>query len=500
MKKITRKLAGLSVRLTAFIIHMSVLFAAMGAGYAFAESSDGRPNIVLILADDLGYNDPGCYRGLHPSDPRLNPKNLPTSSTPNIDYLAGRGMLWTDFYAGAAVCSPSRAALLTGRNATRTGVYNWLPPDCPMHLRESEITIGNMLQEAGFNTAHFGKWHLTSQGGGDQPLPNDQGYDYSFFSFNNASPSYRNPDNYFRNGKAVGVLQGYACDLVVDEAMLWLDGLDHAQPFYINIWFNEPHRSGINFNPPYSAPRELVERHPGNGVYYGAIENMDQSIGRLIEYLKENGHFDNTFIIFSSDNGSQWDHSNDPLRGSKAFNFEGGIRVPFIAVWPSKIGEGSTSDLPGSFVDVLPTISAAVGLQPPRDRVIDGVDLTAVLTGRETEVEREVPIFFFRYFHDPILMLREGDWCLLGYDKPIPLDDPMNRQALGKTRPWAFTKDHMEVALEIEAKHFELYNLRDDIGQRRDLADSHPEIVRRLKSQMLRLQKEMLEEGGNWYK
>jgi arylsulfatase A len=159
-----------------------------------------KPNIILILADDLGYNDVSCYRN---SNFEEQYENAPTSQTPNIDKLAESGMRFTDFYCGAAVCSPSRAALITGRNATRVGIYNWIPENGPMHLRSEEITIAELLKDKNYNTGHFGKWHLTSKGM-DQPLPNDQGFDYSFFTYNNANPSHENPDNFYHNGQLVG--------------------------------------------------------------------------------------------------------------------------------------------------------------------------------------------------------------------------------------------------------------------------------------------------------
>ena len=195
---------------------ISLLFLIFVYCFQFSSAQD-QPNIILVLADDLGYNDLTSYRSLH--DKKAD--KPPTCVTPNIDNLAKEGMLFTDFYCGAAVCSPSRSSLLTGRNATRVGIYNWIPENSPMHLRDSEITIAEMLKQVNYQTGHFGKWHLTSKGTG-QPLPNDQGYDYSFYAYNNANPSHRNPNNYYRNGEPVGELKGYACQLVVDEALQWL--------------------------------------------------------------------------------------------------------------------------------------------------------------------------------------------------------------------------------------------------------------------------------------
>ncbi len=446
------------------------------------------PNIILILADDLGYNDLTCYRNHNPGQSKEFP---PTAQTPNIDQLAEHGIRFTDFYCGAAVCSPSRSALMTGRNATRVGIYNWIPEESPMHLRASEVTIAEMLKQKDYKTAHFGKWHLTSQGT-DQPLPNDQGFDYSFFAYNNAVPSQHNPENYYRNGEPVGKLEGYACQLVVDEALQWLDKNNHADaPFYIDVWFNEPHLK-------VAAPEELTKRHKYNSEYYGAIENMDIAVGRLMDYLKKNKLIDNTIVIFTSDNGSRWDHSNDPLRGEKCFNYEGGIREPFIISWPPKIPQGKTSNFTGSFTDILPTIASITQVPLPADRVYDGLDISPVFFGKNIPA-REEPVFFYRYFHDPICMLREGDWCLLGYQKLIPYAESLNEGELANIKPWNFEQNHMEYLKTLVPTIFELYNLKNDVEQKHDVAGEHPELVEKMKKEMLQLRDEMVKEGGDWY-
>jgi len=454
------------------------------------------PNIIIFLADDLGYNDISVYRrsNLGQSD------QPPTCQTPQVDQLAKEGMRFTQFYAGAAVCSPSRAALITGRNTTRVGIYNWIPENCPMHLREEEVTIAEMLKTQGYQTGHFGKWHLTSQGMG-QPIPNDQGFDYSFFAYNNAQPSHRNPNNYFRNGEPVGELEGYACQLVAEEAINWLDQADQYQPFYLNIWFNEPHVK-------LAAPDSLTTRHEYNSLYYGAIENMDDAIGRVLEYLEEKGLDENTIVIFTSDNGSQEMHSNDPLQGRKAFNYEGGIREPFIIKYPGVVPADKINEVPGSFTDVLPTISDFTGIPMPNDRTIDGMSLAGIMSGDSAEIERNEPFFFFRYFHDPICMLREGDWCLLGYNELIPYTENLNTRELAKLKPaegeptwsqWGFQENHMTFLDTLAPKYFELYDLEKDPAQETDLAAAYPKRVEEMKAKMLQLRAEMIEEGGNWY-
>jgi len=456
------------------------------------------PNIILILADDLGYNDLSCYRETVPMSKEAK---QPTSQTPNLDRMAGEGMRFTQFYAGAAVCSPSRSALITGRNATRVGIYNWIPGRSPMHLRDREITIAELLKAEGYQTGHFGKWHLTSEHT-EQPLPNDQGFDYSFFAYNNAKPSHHNPENYFRNGEPVGKLEGYACHLVMDEALQWLDDREEtSEPFYVNIWFNEPHTK-------LAAPDSLTQRHPYHQKYYGAIENLDLAVGKLLDYLQQHNLDENTLVMFTSDNGSQWDYSNDPLRGEKCFNFEGGIREPFIARYSGRIPANQINETVGSFTDVLPTIASFTGASLPADRTIDGIDLRPELTGKGDPAVRETPIFFYRYFHDPILMIRDGDWCLLGYQNPIPYAESYNEQELANLKPdegeprwaqWSFQDNHMTFIQQQSPTHFELYNLREDPAQKIDITDQHPDVVEELKGKMLRLKTEMVAEGGDWF-
>jgi arylsulfatase A len=471
-----------------------ILFGFIVTKNAFPKE---QPNVILILTDDLGFSDVSCYRKNYESlydEPS-------TSQTPNIDKLADEGMRFTDFYSGAAVCSPSRAALLTGRNCTRVGIYNWIPENQPMHFRAEEITIAEILKKAGYETGHFGKWHLTSKGMG-QPLPTDQGFDYAFYTYNNANPSHKNPDNFYRNGKSVGELKGYSCQLVIDEAIDWLAKIDkNEHPFYVNLWFNEPHQK-------VAAPPEFSKNHSYRNQYYGCIENMDNAIGRIMNYLKDNNLEENTIVIFTSDNGSQVASSDNPLRGEKAFNYEGGIRVPFIVKWPGHIEEGRTSGVAGSFTDVLPTLTAITKTKLPENHVIDGIDLSEVLLQNQA-VERNEPIFFFRYFHEPVTMLRKGDWVLLGYyDEPLPykMDYDVREQAKLKPLPgkprwsnWGFQESHMEYLKTAVPQHFELYNIRDDIFQKDDVLKSHPEKAIKMIKETLDLRKEMIDEGGDWY-
>ncbi|MFG0296049.1 MAG: sulfatase-like hydrolase/transferase, partial [Maioricimonas sp. JB045] len=218
-------------------------------------ADDARPNVVMLLADDLGYADLSCF-------------DSPEVKTPALDGLAAEGAKFTHFYAGSAVCSPSRAGLLTGRFPVRASVYSWIHTSHNMHLRVEETTIAEVLKQAGYDTAHVGKWHLSydlEDGSGPNPDPGDHGFDHWLATGNNAEPSHRNPNNFVRNGKALGEVPGYSCQIVADEAIGWLKGRSEpSRPFFLNVWFHEPHRK-------VAAPEELAARHADtkNPHYYG---------------------------------------------------------------------------------------------------------------------------------------------------------------------------------------------------------------------------------------
>mgnify|MGYP001110013799 CR=1 FL=1 len=198
-------------------IFLVTTFSLLIFGCKDQDQTIQKPNIIFMLADDLGYNDLSLCRTMEP----IPEKEIPTSITPSLDQLAQEGITFTNFYCGAAVCSPSRSALLTGRNATRLGIYNWIPPNQPMHLRGSEVTLAEMLKKSGYQTAHIGKWHLAAQGT-EQPEPPDQGFDYAFWTHNNAHPSHENPDNFIKMDQEVGKISGYSCQIVADEAINWM--------------------------------------------------------------------------------------------------------------------------------------------------------------------------------------------------------------------------------------------------------------------------------------
>ena len=232
-----------------------------------------RPNIVVILADDLGFQDIGCYGG--------------PVKTPALDGLAAKGVRFADFHSGAAVCSPSRATLLTGRHHIRAGVYSWISDESQnSHLLEREVTLAEVLKDHGYATAHMGKWHLgLSTRDHKKPTPKQHGFDYWFATGNNAQPSHKNPANFIRNGKPVGKIEGYACRIVVDEAISWLEEKrDPDAPFFLNIWFHEPHA-------PIAAPEKIVSQYgklkDQATIYSGTIDNTDRAIARLLAKIEK---------------------------------------------------------------------------------------------------------------------------------------------------------------------------------------------------------------------
>jgi arylsulfatase A len=470
-----------------FLSGWAVLAAVVGlVPAAEAAEAVSRPNFLVILCDDLGYGDLGC-------------NGHPTIRTPYLDRLAAQGLRLTDCYAAAPVCSPSRAGLLTGRTPSRLGVYSWIPAEHPMHLAREEITIATLLQKAGYRTAHVGKWHLNGRFPSDQqPQPGDHGFDHWFSTQNIAVPSHQNPTNFIRNGQAVGALKGFSCQLVTDEAIQWLKQ-DRARksPFFLFVCYHEPHE-------PVASPPELVTqylpqaRNEDQAQYFANVANMDQAVGRLLAALDELKAADDTLVFFTSDNGpetlkrypgAQRSYgSPGPLRGMKLHLYEGGIRVPGLLRWPGHVKPGQVSREPFTSLDLLPTFCQLAGVKIPADRPIDGSNFLPILDGKP--IERRTPLFwhYYRSIGEPKAALREGDWMILGHwDQPVL---PGSGAAL---RP-----GDMEIIKRAKLKSFELYNLRTDLGETRDLASQEPERLRTMSKQLTDLYTQVIAEGRSW--
>jgi arylsulfatase A len=430
-----------------------LVIASSAATVRGQQDAPPRPNIVLVLADDLGYGDLACYGA----------KDI---QTPHFDRLAAEGLRLTSCYAGHANCSPSRTALMTGRTPTRVGVRNWIPHGSPVHLRASEVTIATLLRQAGYSTCHVGKWHLTGPfNEPGTPQPGDHGFDHWFSTQNNALPSHRNPDNFVRNGKVVGKLEGYASQIVADEAIRWLgDGRDKTKPFFLFVCFHEPHEP-IATDPQFT--KLYPHDDPAYSAHHGNITQMDAAAGRLIAALDGAGLAKDTLVMFTSDNGpavtAQHPYgSAGPLRDKKGFLTEGGIRVPGIVRWPGKIKPRSTSDEPVCGVDFLPTACELAGIKPPADRTLDGASIAPLFAGGT--VSRSQPLYwhFNRAAGEFQVALRHGDWKILARLNKRP---PRGNDVIE-----AEERDFKAA----EPVSFALYNLKLDIGETKDLSAAEP--------------------------
>ena len=432
-----------------------------------AGAAPKRTNFVIVLADDLGYGDLGCY-------------GSPVIRTPHLDALTHEGLRLTDCHSGGPLCSPSRAALLTGRTPFRSGVYSWIPAKSPMHLQAQEVTVAKLLKDAGYATCHVGKWHCNGKfNSPDQPQPGDHGFDHWMSTQNNAGPSHQNPVNFVRNGQPVGKSEGFSPTLVVDEALRWLDGrqgADKEKPFFLCVWFHNPHE-------PVATADDFVKLYPGTGEaahYYGNVSQMDHEFGRLMNALDDRKLRDDTFIFFTSDNGPETLKryprgtrsygSPGPLRGMKLSLYEGGIRVPGLIRWPGRVRGGGASDVPVNGTDLLPTLCEIAGVKVPGDRPIDGVSLVPLLQGKPLP-PRKHPLYWRfdgggRDDPGPMKMaLRDGDWKVLA-DKSLT--------------------------------QFELYNVREDVGEKTDRSKSEPQRLKEMSEVLKKLNAEIEAEGPKW--
>jgi arylsulfatase A len=490
-----------------------------GKTFSTTKSNRKPPNVITLLVDDLGYRDIGCYGG---------PVN-----TPVLDTLAAEGVRFTDFHSGAPVCSPSRATFLTGRNHIRAGVYSVLSEQRhKMHLLRSETTLAEVLKGEGFGTAHFGKWHLGMPvHGRSNPTPSDHGFDYWFGLVNGAHPSHKDPTNFLRNGKPVGPMKGYSCQLVVDEAIDWIEKHGTDAPFFINIWFNEPHAV-------IAAPDEIVSEYGSlndqAAIYNGTIDNTDRAIGRLVTKLKELGELDNTIIHYSSDNGSYRQERSGELRGKKGSHHEGGHRVPGIFYWKRKIIGGRVEKEPAGAVDLLPTICGLLGIEKPKNVFLDGSDLTPLLTGTG-KFERHQPLF---WMNGSTMALRIGSHTLLAPNTArLPFDTAKANRLLQQTKTALGDNIEKELGgLDLRSRMFngrfanpeanrlrdefrslfyfnealiplmkkggvdrvELYDLSKDIGQQNDIAKKHPKLIAQMKKQANLIHTSVMADGPEY--
>lgn len=424
-------------------------------------ASGKRPNVVFVLADDLGWSDLGCYGAdLH--------------ETPNLDRLAGEGVRFTRTYA-MSVCSPTRAAILTGRHPARLHMTIWregalaaqqrnapprqklLPPAPQADLPRSATTLAEMLQSLGYRTFHVGKWHL----GAAEDYPETHGFDVNVGGTLWGAPKtyfwpFRGPTRQeyrYVPGLGVGKPADYLPDRLTDEALKLIDSAAD-KPFFLHLCYHAPHT-------PIEGKPELVRRYQGkvmpgfrhkNASYAAMIHSLDQNVGRVLERLTERKLADNTLVIFTSDNGGhigtydgQQVTDNHPLRSGKGSLYEGGIRVPLIVRWPGVVPVGSRCDEPTLCTDFWPTIAEAVRYTPDRKAVPpDGVSLLPLFRKPTAKLERTEMYFHYPHYYPtttPVSAVRSGDWKLLEY---------------------------------FEDRRTELYNLAADPSERNNLAEAEP--------------------------
>ncbi|MDB5386097.1 MAG: N-acetylgalactosamine 6-sulfate sulfatase [Planctomycetaceae bacterium] len=455
--------ANLLRRVAALIlIGISIELSAESVKQLHAAEQGRVPNVVLVLADDLGYGDLACYGN-------------PVIKTPHLDKFATQGMRLTQCYSAGAVCSPSRSAILTGRTPYRNGVFTWIPAGREPHLRKSEITIAKLLQGQGYATCHTGKWHLNGFFNDPRhPQPNEHGYDWWLATQNNAAPSHKDPLNFVRNGKPVGQLAGFSAPLVVNEGIEWLSKhRDPKKPFLLSVWTHEPHlpiESDPQFQDLYKDIPDADQRQ-----HHSNITQLDAAFGRLMAALDELKLADNTLVIFTSDNGPEGDGlkgknrgSTGGLRGRKRDVFEGGIRVPGIIRWPGHISPNQTNATPVIGSDLFATICEATKTPLPTDRVLDGGSLVPLLTGKGG-VQRQRPL----YWRCPIAQewaktaMRIGDWKIVA-------DEPLTR--------------------------FELYNVQADPQEKQELSKQEPAKFAEMQAELKQLNAEIEAEGPTWWK
>ncbi|MHC4632323.1 MAG: sulfatase family protein [Planctomycetota bacterium] len=411
-----------------------------GIARSAASSMDTKPNFVIVFTDDQGYGDLGCY-------------GSETIHSPRLDRLAKEGTRFTDFYA-QPVCGPSRSALLTGRYPVRS--RGWSMP-------ESEITFAELLKTVGYTTGCIGKWDVSNRRDIKGRVPNDQGFDYYWGTLGaNDSGAVKLYDN----RQPIGVDRNMAglTKRYTDKGIEFLKA-NKDRPFLLYLAHTMAHSV-------VDATVRFKGKSKG-GLYGDVIEELDYHTGRLLDAIDELGLRDNTLVIFTTDNGP-WNNmqeilrkkhkgavawgSSGPLREGKGSTWEGGVRVPCIIRWPGHVPAGRVSDAIFSTVDFMPTLANLARYEVPKDRIIDGVDQTALLLGESEEGARDHLYYLCR---NALHGVRKGKWKLL-----LP-----NRENY-----YNYVKDR-------GSKEMELYNLESDIGERRNLAEQNPEIV----SEMLEL-------------
>ena len=396
--------------------------------------SQRPPNFVVIFVDDLGYGDVGCF-------------GSPSIKTPRLDTMADEGVKFTDFYSAAPVCTPSRAALMTGCYPWRVSLPSVLHPTAKIGLNPDEITIAEILRDRGYATTCIGKWHL-----GDHPdfMPTSQGFDSYFgIPYSNDMVAGGNKVPLMRNEDVIErpVFQDNLTERYTQEAINFITK-NADRPFFVYLPHTFPH-----------VPLHVTDRFKGKserGLYGDVVECLDWSTGRILDTLADLGLDDNTLVIFTSDNGP-WlsmrenGGSAGPLRDGKGTTWEGGMREPCIMRWPGRIPAGIVCSEPATTMDLLPTFAKLAGADVPTDRIIDGKDILPLVTGQPGATTPYDA--FYYYWKDELHAVRSGRWKLV--------------------------LDHKKPRTEIDVPPA-LYDLVEDIGEQTDLSAKYPKLVSKL--------------------
>ena len=409
-------------------------------------SASEKPNFIIVFTDDQGYADLGCYGG--------------DVLTPRIDQMASEGLLFTDFYA-QTVCGPSRAAIMTGSYPLRIAREDSQKGPHP-EMAQSEVTIPEILKPLNYKTAMLGKWDLAGhrqKNFNPDLTPLDQGFDYAFWtpSSNDAIVNLYDQRELIEEKADMSLLTKRYTDKALDFIR------DHKEDaFFVYLAHTMPHTK--------LAVSQEFKGKTGKGMYADVIAEIDYNLGRLLDEVKALGIDDNTYVIFTSDNGPWWirkDHGGSalPLRAAKTSCYEGGFRVPCIVRAPGKVPAGATTNAHTATIDLLPTIAQITGAKAPSDRVIDGLDISTILSGESESLERA----FFYYQHTALRAVRKGQWKL-----HIP---HVEEDKKGFATKWA---NHIPKADRPLLSELTLYNLKSDIGETTNVANENPDIVQDL--------------------
>jgi len=428
---------------------------------ALALQSQRRPNIVFIMADDMGYADLGCYGQKY-------------IKTPNIDKLATEGMRFTDAYAGCTVCAPSRSVLMTGKHTGHTSIRS-NPGAVP--LLDEDLTVAEVLKQAGYTTGCYGKWGLGDVGSNGAPWK--QGFDDFYGFLSQVHAHYQYPKVLFHNDKEHSIGDAFANDKIADRAVAFTrDAVKRNQPFFLYTPFTLPHlellapEDGMKAydgvlpeDGPYDQRRGHYAFQPKPRAAYAAmVSRIDKYVGMIVNEIKSLGVEDNTIIFVTSDNGTATPIWNDkgffksagPFRGYKTNFYEGGIRTPMIVRWKGRIKPGVVSDLPWYFADVLPTFAELAGVAAPKG--IDGISVAPTLLGKGSQKRHE-----YLYWELPRYIAASGTFA----DAPPPAAIRMGK--------WKAVRP-------TEGAPIELYDLSKDIAETTDVAAANPAVMKKIEA------------------